>query len=972
MMSSGKLIDNSNSNPSQSDDINSNSERNLSQNKDEQKQQHPSTQNQLIEQPTIQRSSIRRKSEVNNNSSSKITGSSNTVKKKRPKWKKQLSAFLDSTPLLIIMSFFTLFALFASDIKAAWLRIEVDTAFNVIQCMLLGFFGIEFILNCIAKQEYFLSFFFWLDLISTVSIIQDIDYIMNPILGYGPTKTSQHKSTAAASKAISKVSSASRATRVLRVVRIVRLIRMVKLYKTVYIARENAEKEKKKDEMKNMLKNEREVSDLSNSTVSRNESSSNLKLGTSTKTSSTNVKERRESTSVANTDQQNGIAVNNTPNSRRRKSSLNMHFLAKAAVLVAAEQQQQKEERKRSNPDIKKQDSINFDVDDLEDEEEIIKESRISKIVTESITKKVIVLILVLLIVFPFLSDDFYANDDSVSYSMLAEYLSNDWILYSTYSWIISQDQLNVFFDDKFPCINITIGNETYFTNSNYSTDYFRYKEISTLYSEDGQVKIIYSILKETKLAGVLSFVQTLFVCLMLTGAAIFFENDATTLVLEPLEVMIEIVEKVANDPINAKNVEDLQTGIKAMIGKEEEKKVDEKKENYEVTVIKTAIIKISALLAIGFGEAGGEIIKKNLASGQELNPRLKGKKKTAIFGFCDIRQFEEINLALEERTMLLVNEIAEIVHSSVDRFGGATNKNIGEAFLNVWKFYNETPVRGGKESVQKKDNLLEIDPTNPQVGITADESVLAFLRVIMKINKSYNILNYRNNEDILKRVPNFRLNMGFGLHMGYGIEGAVGSTYKIDASYLSPNVNIAARLESASRQFGLSLLISGPLYKLLTDDMKHICRFVDCVMVKGSELPLDLYTIDVNLDLKPQNQKKIMIMSNKDKRKRFAEKKELFIKEVEFTRSAAKIVLEKSSYIELLRTKKTDEFYLLWKEGTEAYKEGDFKKAGDCFRKCLNLDPTDGPAKTLLGYFERMNYRAPSDWKGVRELTSK
>ena len=63
--------------------------------------------------------------------------------------------------------------------------------------------------------------------------------------------------------------------------------------------------------------------------------------------------------------------------------------------------------------------------------------------------------------------------------------------------------------------------------------------------------------------------------------------------------------------------------------------------------------------------------------------------------------------------------------------------------------------------------------------------------------------------------------------------------------------------------------------------------------MVKGSELPLDLYTIDVNLELKPQNQKKIMIMSNKDKRKRFAEKKELFIKEVEFTRSAAKIVLE-------------------------------------------------------------------------------
>ena len=241
-----------------------------------------------------------------------------------------------------------------------------------------------------------------------------------------------------------------------------------------------------------------------------------------------------------------------------------------------------------------------------------------------------------------------------------------------------------------------------------------------------------------------------------------------------------------------------------------------------------------------------------------------------------------------------------------------------------------------------------------------------------MKINKSYNILNYRNNPEILKRIPNFKLNMGFGLHMGYGIEGAVGSTYKIDASYLSPNVNIAARLESATRQFGLSLLISGPLYKLLTEEMKRVCRFVDCVMVKGSELPLDLYTIDVNLDLKPQDQKKILIMSNKDKRKRFADKKELFQKEVEFTRSATKIVLEKSSYIELLRTKKTDEFYAIWKEGVNNYKEGNFSKAGEYFKKCLTIDPEDGPSKTLLGYFSRRNYKAPEGWNGVRELTSK
>jgi len=41
---------------------------------------------------------------------------------------------------------------------------------------------------------------------------------------------------------------------------------------------------------------------------------------------------------------------------------------------------------------------------------------------------------------------------------------------------------------------------------------------------------------------------------------------------------------------------------------------------------------------------------------------------------------------------------------------------------------------------------------------------------------------------------------MGFGLHCGSGIEGSIGSVYKIDASYLSPNVNIANRLESSTK----------------------------------------------------------------------------------------------------------------------------------------------------------------------------
>lgn len=60
---------------------------------------------------------------------------------------------------------------------------------------------------------------------------------------------------------------------------------------------------------------------------------------------------------------------------------------------------------------------------------------------------------------------------------------------------------------------------------------------------------------------------------------------------------------------------------------------------------------------------------------------------QVAIFGFCDIRNFTDITEILQEGVMSFVNTIAEIVHSEVHSHHGAANKNIGDAFLLVWKF---------------------------------------------------------------------------------------------------------------------------------------------------------------------------------------------------------------------------------------------------------------------------------------------
>lgn len=96
---------------------------------------------------------------------------------------------------------------------------------------------------------------------------------------------------------------------------------------------------------------------------------------------------------------------------------------------------------------------------------------------------------------------------------------------------------------------------------------------------------------------------------------------------------------------------------------------------------------------------------------------------------------------------------------------------------------------------------------------------------------------------------------MGFGLHYGWAIEGAIGSMFKIDASYLSPNVNMASRLEAATKQYGVALLISGDLHDICTPDIQLLCREIDIVTVKGSIKPVRLFTVD--LDFEGLNEKK-------------------------------------------------------------------------------------------------------------------
>jgi hypothetical protein len=171
------------------------------------------------------------------------------------------------------------------------------------------------------------------------------------------------------------------------------------------------------------------------------------------------------------------------------------------------------------------------------------------------------------------------------------------------------------------------------------------------------------------------------------------------------------------------------------------------------------------------------------------------------------------------------------------------------------------------------------------------------------------------------KARPGFEVRLKAGLHTGWVIEGAVGSTHKIDASYLSPHVNMTARIETASFQFGVPILLSEVFYGLLPKDTQQGLRKLDRVLVKGSKQPMLLWAPTLG--------------------------------DPEYTRTYC--------------------------DAVGAYVDGDWSACYDGLTGCLKKTPGDQAAKTLLEYMDSAKQSesagkpvAPSDWQGCRALTIK
>ena len=75
----------------------------------------------------------------------------------------KLAALLDSMVFNIVVSLFTLYALFGDDIRVIATSKASDVVFNVFLILCLLIFGFEILLSVLVKKGYFNSFFFWLE-----------------------------------------------------------------------------------------------------------------------------------------------------------------------------------------------------------------------------------------------------------------------------------------------------------------------------------------------------------------------------------------------------------------------------------------------------------------------------------------------------------------------------------------------------------------------------------------------------------------------------------------------------------------------------------------------------------------------------------------------------------------------------------------------------------------------------------------
>mmetsp|Transcript_1915 Transcript_1915/g.3912 ORF Transcript_1915/g.3912 Transcript_1915/m.3912 type:complete len:1351 (-) Transcript_1915:236-4288(-) len=378
------------------------------------------------------------------------------------------------------------------------------------------------------------------------------------------------------------------------------------------------------------------------------------------------------------------------------------------------------------------------------------------------------------------------------------------------------------------------------------------------------------------------------------------FTEALVVLTVDPMGAMIQLIDILSQNPVGYKNM-DIYKQFQKERKEEQVGWSEEVLLGMETNHLMKTIETIANLLEVGFGFAGVEIIRSNLEQGNSKNIyfRQNGKEVLRIFLFCDVRQFTDTTEIMKHEIFFFVNKIAEVVHSICHSLEGAANKNIGDAFLITWSLAEEDPSKQKSSQADKallsvvrigialyneeffldsvsisakrafKDKIYDGKGSLIKIGFglsagcavqgssQADKALLSVVRIgIALYNEEFfldsvSISAKRAFKDKIYDGKGSLIKIGFGLSAGRAVQGAIGSRKKIDATYISENVDMAETLEGLTKSYKVPLLMSGAFYFFLSGERQMECREVDQIYdnVYEETKTIKIYTWDMDLD---------------------------------------------------------------------------------------------------------------------------
>jgi len=103
-------------------------------------------------------------------------------KKKAATLKARAERFFGGWIFQGLMTIITVYSLFGDDVRQLAFSAQSDYIFYILSTISLVCFIVEIILQSMLREDYWLGFYFWLDVISTVSLLTDIGWVMNAIV----------------------------------------------------------------------------------------------------------------------------------------------------------------------------------------------------------------------------------------------------------------------------------------------------------------------------------------------------------------------------------------------------------------------------------------------------------------------------------------------------------------------------------------------------------------------------------------------------------------------------------------------------------------------------------------------------------------------------------------------------------------------------------------------------------------------